>query len=126
MLKSLKDKIKSIYWNINSIRYELIDSLENEYVYKEVKTQTYEKVHFAEVYGLSKEYEIEAFSPALNIYEFDNATVFQKSDTVLLDNKIFWDKKFNPLFCKTIPLDKNLVKYDSKSITIKSYKKWQI
>ena len=123
MLKSLKNKIKRIYWNINSTKYELIDSLDNEYVYKEVKSQTYEKVHFAEVYGLSKEYEIEAFSPALNIYEFDNATVFQKSDTVLLDNKIFWDKKFNPLFCKTIPLDKNLVKYDSKSITIKSYKK---
>lgn len=121
MLKSLKNKIKRIYWNINSTRYELIDSLENEYVYKEVKTQTYEKVHFAEVYGLSKEYDIDCYSPALNIYKFHNACITDDSDIIVVDKKAYWDKKFNPLFCKTVPLDNNLVEYNNESVKIKNY-----
>lgn len=126
-VKRLKNDIRrplnSMYWAFNSNQYPLIQSSDYLTIKNVIKKSSIEKVHFAEIYGLSKEYEIEAVSPALNIYEFNNASIFQKSDVVLLKDAVYWDKRFNPLFCKTIPLDKNLVKYDQKSITIKSYKK---
>lgn len=120
--RKLKRIIKEKYWQINSAQYKLYDSYDYFDRLNEIKPDTYETVHIPNIYKVSKNYEIEAFSPAMGIYLIKNAQVSVNTDIIIANGKVLWDKCFNLMHSKTNPLDVDLIQYDDKTVTIRNYK----
>jgi len=83
------------------------------------KPETHEVVKLMRVYGFIEDGEFSLTYPEINVWCFENASVIGRNDFVIINDKVFWGKMYHYNFAKNIPLDKNLITYDDKSVTIK-------
>ena len=88
------------------------------------KEPTIEEVPMNEVYGFIKEGSFKILYPEISLWKFENATVLEGADYVLLDeNLVCWKKYFAYNYSKNIPLDKLFVKEENGSLFYKRPRK---
>ena len=105
VIKTASDKARIIY---DLDRYY-------ERVFR-IKGETYETITLPETYNFSREVKIEAFSPAIDIYNVGTASVMCGSDIVRTKEGVVHDKVFAPLFPKANLRDPDLNYYDNTYI----------
>ncbi|MGA2331886.1 MAG: glycosyltransferase family 61 protein [Syntrophales bacterium] len=104
---------------MSAIKLPIIDSSNLGKIVKTIKEETIEKVFFPKVFGLALGGQIDFRSPKLDLIKYKNATVFQSSDFILVQDGAVWEKFHKPQFTKIVPLDKDLLKVENNLIYIK-------
>lgn len=83
-----------------------------------IKPDSWEKLYVSDVYKISKKYTVDCFSGAQYILSVKSARVRSNSDLVVTNQGVLWDKFFKSSFGKTIPLDNNLISFNSDKVFI--------
>lgn len=86
------------------------------------KPETYETVKLMRVYGFIEDGSYSITYPEIDLWCFEDASFIGSNDFVIKGDKVFWNKISNYNFAKNIPTDKNLIKYDQNSVTLKKDK----
>lgn len=86
------------------------------------KPDTHETVKLMRVFGFIEDGEFSLTYPEIDLWCFDNASVIGRSDFVIKEDKVFWNKIRNYNFAKNLPVDKNLINYTQDSVTLKEVK----
>lgn len=89
-----------------------------------VKDPTEEIIDLPQIYGFIKEGSMVVNFPEVALWKFDNATVFGRSDFVLLNKKtIVWPKRTYYNFSKNLPQDNFIYTYDYNHAYIRKAKR---
>ena len=73
-----------------------------------VKPVTIERVLPLKIYNLIVGGYLDFYCSEQYFMKYTDAIVFPQSDFILTENKAIWDKFYNPVFTKNIPMDKDL------------------
>lgn len=137
MKKIIKTIIKhampqSEYWRLKSLYiekyesqwYPIINNIEEAFpIESQIKEDTWETVHFPELYQLSKSFDLSCYHPAKYISRIGNARVSNNSDIVITPIGVVWDKYYDQIFCKTSAWDVNLIKCKEGQICVANSRK---
>lgn len=111
----MKKKIECFFF---SREYTIIRNPENEFpIVFHIKDATWEEVYVAETYQLVKESRTIYYHRRLDVLKVANTVITDNSDLVIVDEKVLWDKALQTNFTKIIPLDRNLARYTSNTIS---------
>lgn len=106
----------------SAIKATIINANEVGQIVKTIKEETVEPIIFPKAYGLFERGRIDYRMSKLDIMEYTDATVFESSDFILLQNGVVWDKFNVPQFTKIIPSDYDLLKRENMQLFIKKPK----
>ena len=101
-----------------SLKLEYMTDIETRSLSRQIIKPEYQKMIIPGVFDFSIQSEIKVKLKSLNLYKFENAIVTDNSDLIQVSNKIFWDKMKYEYWPFHIPLDSNLVSYNSNSVKI--------
>lgn len=122
--KVLKDYREEAHKRRISDKAKIVYDLDRHYEHVfRIKDDTYETVTLSEVYKFSRQTKLEAFSPAMDIYDLGKASVYCGSDVILTEDGAVWDKAYSPLFSKTVPFDSNIIDYNENYVWVKKNSK---
>jgi hypothetical protein len=87
-----------------------------------IKDRTIEELSPFRVCNIYDSGAVKLYHPAQDIFEIENGSVFSKSDIVLTQQGVFWDKRYFENFSVIIPLDRNLLSYNENKVVLRKSK----
>jgi len=83
-----------------------------------IKGATWEVNYLPEVFRICKSSKSMYYHPEQNILLLSKASVLDKSDLVITKDGVVWDKSYYDNFTKVIPLDGNLLTYNTHQVIV--------
>ena len=85
-----------------------------------IKDDTWEPLHMPEIYQMSKPYDLEVFHGKQDILLIPNAQVSDNSDIVITEHGVVWDKYYNRVFSKVVPMDRGLLTFNQEYVCVRN------
>ena len=104
--------------SVNGDLFHLVDKFQIGNAVFSIKEKTIEKVRPFDIYGTISSVQFDVEYPAIHLMEYRNVCFLAESDFIISDNKVVWDKRNYPMFPKMIPQDKDLIRFDEKTVLI--------
>ena len=119
ILKQINKSKRKVNEFLLSETYEIIKEPSKVFpVFYHIKDQTWENLYISEVFHVSKEYVLRCYHEEQNIIEIDNAIISSKSNIIISEKGVVWDKTSDTNFPKLVPLDSNVVSYSFPKVTV--------
>lgn len=91
-----------------------------------IKGSTWEVNYLPEVFRICKSSTSMYYHPEQNILLLSKASVLDKSDLVITKDGVIWDKSYYDNFTKVVPLDNNLLTYNTDKVIVAKKKQKKI